>query len=61
MVGGPSENPVLVELISEMCGFPVKVTHGASAGAVGAAIMAGIATDEYKDEYHAQRVMKGEE
>ncbi len=60
MVGGPSENPVLVELISEMCGFPVKVTHGASAGAVGAAIMAGIAVHEYKDEYHAQSIMKGE-
>ncbi len=60
MVGGPSENPVLVELISEMCGFPVKVTHGASAGAVGAAIMAGIGIGEYKDEKHAQSVMKGE-
>ena len=60
MVGGPSENPVLVELISEMCGFPVTVTHGASAGAVGAAIMAGIGVGEYKDEKHAQSVMKGE-
>lgn len=60
MVGGPSENPVLVELISEMCGFPVKVTHGASAGAVGAAIIAGIGVGEYKDERHAQSVMKGE-
>jgi len=60
MVGGPSENPTLVELISEMCGIPVKVTHGASAGAVGAAIMAAIGIGEYKDEYHAQRVMKGD-
>ncbi len=60
MVGGPSENPVLVELISEMCGFPVKVTHGASAGAVGAAIMAGIGIGEYEDEYHAQSIMKGD-
>lgn len=57
MVGGPSENPVLVELISQMCGFPVKVTHGASAGAVGAAIMAGIGIGEYKDEYHAQSLI----
>ncbi len=60
MVGGPSENPVLVELISQMCGFPVKVTHGASAGAVGAAIMAGIGVGEYDDEVHAQKIMRGE-
>ena len=59
MVGGPSQNPMLVELISEMCGFPVKVVYGAAAGAVGAAIMAGIGAREYKDEYHARSVIGG--
>lgn len=59
MVGGPSENPALVKLISEMCEIEVEVNHGASAGAVGAAVMAGIGTGEYKDEYDALSLMKG--
>lgn len=41
MVGGPSEDPLWVRLIEESCGISVKVVHGAYAGAVGAAVIAG--------------------
>lgn len=57
MVGGPSENSLWLDIIEEMCGIPVKVVYGAVAGAVGAAILAGIGTGVYKDEYQAQRVI----
>lgn len=40
MAGGPSEDPVWVALIEEICGISVKVVHGAYAGAVGAAMIA---------------------
>ncbi len=57
MVGGPSENPLWLDIIEEMCGIPVKVVYGAVAGAVGAAILAGIGVGVYKDEYQAQSVI----
>ena len=53
MVGGPSSEPLWHELIKEICGIEVSVRHGASAGAVGAAILAGIGTGIYKDEKSA--------
>ena len=53
MVGGPSEDPVWRVLIEEICGIPVRVVHGAYAGAVGAAVMAGIGVGIYKDEHDA--------
>ena len=54
MVGGPSADPYWLELIGQMCHLEVKVVHGAYAGAVGAAILAGIGTGIYKDEKEAQ-------
>ncbi|MBR6729544.1 MAG: hypothetical protein IKL80_05210, partial [Clostridia bacterium] len=56
MVGGPSENPMWLQVIKELCGIEVKVIHGANAGAVGAAILAGMGAGLYKDERHAQLV-----
>ncbi|MBQ5777666.1 MAG: hypothetical protein IIV97_02475 [Oscillospiraceae bacterium] len=53
MVGGPSENPVWTGIIEQICGISVRVLHGASAGAVGAAILAGKGVSLYKDEYEA--------
>ncbi|MBQ7953119.1 MAG: hypothetical protein IJ332_00010 [Clostridia bacterium] len=41
MVGGPSEDPMWIKLISEMCNIKVKAAFGASTGAVGAVILAG--------------------
>lgn len=53
MVGGPSEDPFWIQLIEEMCEIPVKVVHGAFAGAVGAAVIAGIGVGEYENEEEA--------
>ena len=50
MVGGPSEDPLYREIIQQMCGITVDVLHGAHAGAVGAAMLAGIGAGIYKDE-----------
>lgn len=58
MVGGPSENPMWIKIIEEICGIPVKVIHGAVAGAVGAAVIAGMGTGVYMDERHASNVLK---
>lgn len=43
MVGGPSENPLWAELISEKLGIKVTVMHGSYAGAMGAVALAGSA------------------
>lgn len=50
MVGGPSEDPMWIHLIEVICGISVNVIHGANAGAVGAAVIAGIGVGIYKDE-----------
>lgn len=54
MVGGPSEDGMWVRLIEDICEIPVRVLHGAYAGAVGAAVLAGIGVGEYRDEADAQ-------
>ncbi len=53
MVGGPSEDPYWIELIEDMCNIKLKVIHGQYAGAVGAAIMAGIGCGIYESEEKA--------
>lgn len=60
MVGGPSEDPMWIKLIEEMCGFSVRTAQGAHAGAVGAAIMAGIGAGIFTDEESATHCLKGE-
>ena len=50
MVGGPSSDSMWHELIKEICGIEVYVRHDAAAGAVGAAVLAGIGTGFFKDE-----------
>ena len=54
MVGGPSENPMWIQVIKEICGIPVKVIHGEVAGAVGACVLGGIGVGLYADERDAQ-------
>ena len=56
MVGGPSENPMWRKLIWEMCGIRVTVRHGAYAGAVGAAAIAGIGIGLFQNEKEAATV-----
>ncbi len=58
MVGGPSEDPLWRQLIAEICGFPVKTIHGAHAGAVGAAVMAGIGAGIFKNEEIAAKAVR---
>ncbi len=53
MAGGPSEDLMYCKIIEEMCGISVRVSHGANAGAVGAAMLAGIGAGIYKDEAEA--------
>ena len=57
MVGGPSEDPMWISLIEEICGIPVRVIHGAYAGAVGAAVLAGIGAGIYRDEFDAKNIL----
>ena len=53
MVGGPSEDPLWASLIKEICGISVEITRGAYAGAVGAAMIAGIGVGIYTNENDA--------
>ena len=59
MVGGPSESPLYCKLIEEICGISVRILHGAHAGAVGAAMLAGIGIGIYKDEEDANEICNG--
>lgn len=56
MVGGPSVDPMWHKLIADICGISVRVLHGAHAGSVGAAMMAGIGVGLFKDEVEANNV-----
>jgi xylulokinase len=60
MVGGPSANPMWHKLIEEICGISVRVIHGANAGAVGAAVLAGIGCGLYRDEKEAFEIFNKE-
>ena len=53
MVGGPSENPLWIKIIEDICSINVKVVHGAVAGAMGAAMLGGVGIGVYKDEQDA--------
>ena len=53
MIGGISNSPVCVKIVSEVLGKPVKVVNGQAAGAIGAAMLAGVGVGIYKDEIEA--------
>lgn len=61
MVGGPSGSKLYHKLIEELCGISVRVLHGTNAGAVGAAMLAGIGTGIYNDEADANVICNGKE
>lgn len=48
MVGGPSEDPLWIEIISEMCDLKLCTVNGKNAGAVGAAVIAGNAAGAFE-------------
>lgn len=58
MVGGPSEDPMWRTLIEEICGISVRVVHASFAGAVGAAVLAGIGVGIYESEEKAQELFE---
>ncbi|MBR4909801.1 MAG: hypothetical protein IKZ47_00560 [Clostridia bacterium] len=53
MIGGISNSPVCVKIVSEVLGKPVKVVNGQAAGAIGAALLAGVGIGIYEDEKSA--------
>ncbi|MBO4468494.1 MAG: FGGY-family carbohydrate kinase [Clostridia bacterium] len=53
MIGGISNSPVCVKIISEVLEKPVGVVNGQAAGAVGSCLLAGIGIGLYKDERDA--------
>ena len=61
MVGGPSGSRLYHKIIEELCGISVRVLHGENAGAVGAAMLAGIGTGIYKDEAEANNICNRKE
>jgi sugar (pentulose or hexulose) kinase len=55
MVGGPSASPLWTSIVAERLGLEVSV-GGRSAGALGAAMLAGIGAGLYRDEHDARAV-----
>ena len=53
MIGGISNSPVCVGIVSEVLEKPISVVNGQCAGAVGACMLAGIGVGIYKDEREA--------
>ena len=53
MVGGMTNSAVCVQIIAETLGRDIRVVNGVSAGAVGAAMLAGIGAGCFKDERDA--------
>lgn len=50
MVGGVTNSPVCMQIIADTLGKEIRVVNGVSAGAVGAAMLAGIGTKIFKNE-----------
>lgn len=55
MIGGITNSSVCVKIVSEILGLPITVVNGQAAGAVGAALLAGIGVGIYKDEKDAYK------
>jgi sugar (pentulose or hexulose) kinase len=57
MAGGPAESGVWPQIIADVLERPVQLAAGKYAGAVGAAVLAGIGTGFFRDEYQAKDVL----
>jgi xylulokinase len=54
MVGGPTKSPIWPQILADVLGYPLHLpATGAHAGALGAAMLAGIGTAAYRDERDA--------
>ena len=58
MIGGISNSAVCVEIVSQILERPVTVANGQAAGAVGAAMLAGMGAGVYKNERDAYATLK---
>ena len=61
MVGGMTNSAVCVKIIAETLGRDIRVVNGVSAGAIGAAMLAGIGAGIFKNEKDAFRKMNFKE
>ena len=59
MIGGISNSAVCVNIVSEVLDRQIKVANGQTAGAVGAAMLAGIGVGIYKNEKDAYSIIAG--
>ncbi len=57
MIGGISNSSVCVKIVSEVLDRPVNVANGQAAGAIGAAMLAGIGAGVYKNEKEAYAII----
>lgn len=58
MVGGPTESPIWPRIVADITGLELRLINGQNAGAVGAAILAGIGADVFRNEREAFSGMK---
>lgn len=58
MIGGISNSPVCVGIVSEVLGKPVKVVNGQLAGALGACLLGGIGVGVYQNEKSAFAILQ---
>jgi xylulokinase len=59
MVGGPTESRVWPLIVAEVCGLPLRLINGQTAGAMGAALLAGVGCGSFADVGQAFSAMGG--
>lgn len=58
MVGGPSESPIWPSILAAVTGYEVTTGGGQTAGATGAAVLAGIGLNAFADARDARRLLR---
>lgn len=60
MVGGPSESSIWPNIVAEVTNLEIIIINGESAGAVGAAILAGVGAGIFHDEFEAYSIIRSD-
>jgi sugar (pentulose or hexulose) kinase len=60
MAGGPSQSPVWTQIVADVTGIPLIVAGGQCAGALGAAVMAGVGAGIFRNEKEGFNTLKVE-
>lgn len=58
MVGGSAESPIWPQILADVIGVELEMGYGQTAGALGAAVLAGIGVGLYRDAQEGSRAMK---